>query len=303
MDITVVWKDAEGNGLPGSFDAFVRGAVYQADITLTAKNGYAFDPEISFQYPEGTVEDQPVDDLSEAVRALSTVTYKPTEAQVYISTVDLTGYIPFPVTGGTPVISFYAKDYGGTVSWKAGDTAVEGLFQARTVYEAEVTLYPGPGYVFSHTGQVIYQGNITGTFTYVGGMILAAIGFPETEGGQGNGAVNDLDLTDKVPAPVTGKTPVKSVSGSQQYTGDAAWSPAHSAFQAGTGYTATVTLTAASGYTFTGAGDFTHKGASKVSAAENTGGSIKVSIVFPAGQGGGTPGNDVDVGMETEWGQ
>jgi hypothetical protein len=59
MDVAAAWKDGNGQALDGDFNAFVLGAVYQADITLTPKEGFSFDPAISFKYPEGTVDAQP----------------------------------------------------------------------------------------------------------------------------------------------------------------------------------------------------------------------------------------------------
>jgi hypothetical protein len=82
-----------------------------------------------------------------------------------------------------------------------------------------------------------------------------------------------------VTAPVTGATPVGTVSGAG-YTGAVTWSGSPSTFAASTVYTATVTLTAASGYTLTGvaANYFTVSGAT----ATNSVNSGEVSAVFPA---------------------
>jgi hypothetical protein len=216
ITITAVWKDEAGNGLPESFNAFVKGAVYQADITLTVKNGYVFDPAISFRYPEGMVDRQPGDDFSGETRALSTVTYKPTEEPVYISAVDLTFYIPLPFTGGTPVTNFYSGTYGGMVGWKIGNTTLAGLFQGRTVYKADANLYPGPGYVFSPDVQVLYQwDHISDTFAYDEGKVLGSIIFPETAEtapGIGDYDVKDYDLQHYVPVPVAGGVPVTELS-------------------------------------------------------------------------------------------
>jgi hypothetical protein len=216
IDITAVWKDGAGSELPESFNAFVRGAVYQAEITLTAKNGYVFDPEISFQYPEGAVDSQPGDDFSGEIRALSTVTYRAAEEPEYLSTVDLTFYIPFPFMGGTPVTSFYSGNYGGMVSWKIGSTVLAGLFQGRTVYQADANLYPGPGYVFSPDVQVIYQWeDASDEFAYDEGKVLGSIVFPatgDTAPGIGDYDVKDYDLQHYVPIPVAGGTPVRKLS-------------------------------------------------------------------------------------------
>ena len=82
-----------------------------------------------------------------------------------------------------------------------------------------------------------------------------------------------------VTAPVTGATPVGTVSGAG-YTGTVTWSGSPSTFAASTAYTATVTLTAASGYTLTGvaANYFTVSGATATHSV-NSG---VVSAVFSA---------------------
>jgi len=82
-----------------------------------------------------------------------------------------------------------------------------------------------------------------------------------------------------VTSPELGATPVTTVSGTG-YTGTVTWSGSPSTFAASTVYTATVTLTAASGYTLTGvaANYFTVNGATATNAV-NSG---VVSAVFPA---------------------
>jgi hypothetical protein len=84
-----------------------------------------------------------------------------------------------------------------------------------------------------------------------------------------------------VTAPVTGATPVTSVSGAG-YTGTVTWSGSPTTFAATTAYTATVTLTANTGYTLTGvaANFFTVAGTSPT--ATNSVGSGVVTAVFPS---------------------
>jgi hypothetical protein len=163
MSVRVVWKDAGGLPLDDSFVAFVLGTVYQADITLTAKQGYAFDPLIRFSYPVNAVETQSADNAPDT-RALS-VGYKITAIPLPLppEDVDLTGLVPAPVMGGSPVTSFYAGTYGWMMVWKTGGAAVTGLFQAAAVYTAELTLYPAPGYTLAGS-----------SFTYTGSGTLNA---------------------------------------------------------------------------------------------------------------------------------
>ena len=55
--------------------------------------------------------------------------------------------IAVPVTGETPVTSVSTSDgtYTGTITWNPGD----GIFNEKTVYQANVALTAGEGYVFS----------------------------------------------------------------------------------------------------------------------------------------------------------
>lgn len=96
--------------------------------------------------------------------------------------------------------------------------------------------------------------------------------------------VTDLALTDKLTAPVTGGTPVTSITG-DQYTGTVTWNGAPTKFLGYTDYTATVTLMAKAGYTFSGVAQntLTHSGATAngVTHAAGTGGVLTVIVVFP----------------------
>jgi hypothetical protein len=89
-----------------------------------------------------------------------------------------------------------------------------------------------------------------------------------------------------VTAPVRGATPVTTVTSANGYTGTVSWASSTGAlvgnFRAATVYTATITLTAAAGYTLTGvsANFFTVAGTS--SAATNSINSGVITAVFPA---------------------
>ena len=82
-------------------------------------------------------------------------------------------------------------------------------------------------------------------------------------------------------APVLGGTPVTAITETEQYTGFVSWSPNDTIFAPDTAYTATVTLTAKSGYTLQGvsANFFTIIDAATVSNSANSG---VVTAVFPA---------------------
>jgi hypothetical protein len=94
-----------------------------------------------------------------------------------------------------------------------------------------------------------------------------------------------FNLTSLIPAPQPSATPVGSLADQEQYTGTVAWkegdTPVAGTFKGNTVYTAIVTLTAKTGYTFTGiAGNsFVHSGAATVANAADTG---VVTLAFTA---------------------
>lgn len=92
-------------------------------------------------------------------------------------------------------------------------------------------------------------------------------------------AIIDLAAIPGVVAPVTGESPVTTAIDTAQYTGTITWSPVADPFAAATAYTATITLTAKTGYTLTGVTEnfFTVAGATATNAA-NSG---VVTAVFP----------------------
>jgi hypothetical protein len=116
-------------------------------------------------------------------------------------------------------------------------------------------------------------------------LMLGAFAFSgcSVDGG-GNNVVGDSAITiaaiPGVVVPVRGATPVTTAIYTAQYTGTITWSPADNPFAATTVYTATIVLTAKSGYTLSGvaANFFTVAGATAANAA-NSG---TVSAVFPA---------------------
>jgi hypothetical protein len=292
----VLWLDAAGVELGEDFGSFVQDAVYQAKITLRVKEGYTFDPTMSFTYyPEGVVEKQPGPNFSAEVRELTVVRYRSAELPLLLSEeLDLTPYISAPITGASPVTSFFAGNYGGTAAWtKTGDKElVAGLFQAETAYTAAVRLYPGAGYVFPENGvEVVHDRAQAGPVMFTGDS--GAVSGDLTFGKTGTAVkVNDRSLTEKVPAPVPGKTPVTSFN-APQYDGVVEWGPSNAflsqdTFQDGQPYEATVTLTAKEGWTFAGmdksADAFIHTGAETVNngdwAVTETGTTIDVTIVF-----------------------
>ena len=107
-------------------------------------------------------------------------------------------------------------------------------------------------------------------------------------------AVNHLAISG-VTAPVTGATPVTSVTADSQYTGTVSWSTSPVKFAPAATYTATITLSATADNTFSGvaANSFTVAGATSVT---NSSGSGVITAVFPA-TAGCAPGDYINTGI------
>jgi hypothetical protein len=261
VGVTVVWKNEAGTPLGVDFTVFEGNTVYKAAITLTAKSGYAFDPDIPFTYPEDAVTRQS-SDRGGSVRIVN-VTYKAADVPAPIGNINLTPYVPAPVRGGTPVTSFSTGNYSGTVAWKTGGNAAHsGLFQGGTAYTAAVTLVPATGYAFAASVAVTHSGASPSSVSFTGGDGAATgdIGFGATEPEPAGGSVTvlDYDLRHYVPVPVTGAVPVTEITSRADVEVTVVWKNAaeeilgraFAVFEGNTVYRAVITLTAKTGYTF-----------------------------------------------------
>ena len=99
--------------------------------------------------------------------------------------------IAAPVTGGKPVASANASDgtYTGTITWNPGDST----FNEKTVYQANVALTAGEGYVFSADSiSQIAVGTVSGvTVSQDGKNLSFQITFPETAASSQNDGKTD----------------------------------------------------------------------------------------------------------------
>jgi hypothetical protein len=286
---TVDWSEAGTSAAHSGL--FQADTTYTAKLMLTAASGYTLDGVSGFTHTGGNI--------SAAGNIVSIVFPGTTSvAAAPVDDLDLTPYVSAPVRGGTPAAFFFAPQYWGRVEWKAGGAAHSGLFAGGTAYTATVTLTAASGCTFTGAGPFTHTGassiNTTGN--------MAAIVFPETTGVTA-APVDDLNLTPYVPAPVRGGNPAAFFF-APQYWGRVEWKEtisgaAHSGFFAGgTAYTATVTLTAVSGYTLDGVSGFTHTGASSINTTGNMAtinfkavplGDIDLTSQVPAPVTGGTP--------------
>jgi len=185
--------------------------------------------------------------------------------------------VTIPVTGATPVRAITENaQYSGTVTWSGSPST----FAAETQYIATIMLTAKKGYTMQGVAANFFT--VAGT-TFVNnaansGVITAV--FPATGGTANNPDVINMAVIDGVTVPVTGATPVTRISENSQYSGTVTWNGNPSAFAVDTQYTATITLTAKTGFTLQGVGAnfFTVAGATSVSNSANSG---VITAVFP----------------------
>ncbi|MDR2717876.1 MAG: formylglycine-generating enzyme family protein [Treponema sp.] len=181
-----------------------------------------------------------------------------------------------PVTGGTPVAAITENaQYSGTVTWN-GNPAT---FAAATAYTATITLTVKTGYTLQGVAADFFKVDGATASNAANSGVITAV-FPATAGTGGNLVKIDIAAIQGVTAPVTGETPVTAITQTAQYTGTVRWNGSPETFAAKTAYTATITLTAKTGYTLqsVGANFFTVAGATTVNNSANSG---VITAIFP----------------------
>jgi hypothetical protein len=267
--------------MPPAPEPFWLGAVYRADIRLTTKPGYLFIPGRSFAYPDGTLVN-PVPESDPNARRFDVI-YMPTMSSTKIDEFNLTPYVPKPISGATAALSFAGAQYTGTVNWRNAHTleVLTGPFQPGASYIAEVILSPAPGYTFTGVGQNVFIHTGAEAVSNPAGNGIITISFSPTGGAGSSMVVYDTILTNRLPKPVNGITPIMGITG-PQYAGTVAWIPSHSTFQLGTAYTAVLSLTAAPGFTFMGIGENVFLHGDAPGTVTNSPNSSTVRVAFPA---------------------
>jgi hypothetical protein len=149
-----------------------------------------------------------------------------------------------PATGEIPVTRITANSqYGGTVTWYPDDSR----FAPATQYTATINLEVNTGYTLQGIAANFFTvgGAESVSFNANSGVVTAI--FPATAAT----TIRSAEII--IAAPVLGMTPSTTArSNADSFTGTVSWSPSDSPFLGDTVYTATVTLTAAEGFTFTG---------------------------------------------------
>jgi len=266
--VTTITETAQYTGLVAWNTApttFAGATVYTAAITLTAKTGYTLMgvPHNFFTVAGAT----PVTNIANF--GAVTAVFPATAAVIDLAAIP---GVTAPVNGATPVDTITATaQYTGTVTWSPADNP----FKGEQVYTATITLTAIAGYTLTGVAADFFTvADATPVTNLVNSGVVTAV-FPETAA-----AVIDIAAISGVTAPVNGATPVATITPTAQYTGTVSWSGSPATFAGATVYTATITLTAKTGYTLTGvaADFFTVADATPVTNPVNSG---VVTAVFP----------------------
>ena len=160
----------------------------------------------------------------------------------------------------------------GNVAWSPAHNP----FQGGQVYTASITLTANSGYTFTGLTTATINGSAAVITNNTGAAVTLTHAFPETA----LAPITSAAIT--VTAPVIGAAPSTASASTGNFTrGNVTWSPAHSPFQHSTVYTASITLTANSGYTFTGLTTATING-NAAAVSNNIGTTVMLTRQFPA---------------------
>jgi hypothetical protein len=247
----------------GSPSTFAAGTIYTATITLTPSSGYTLTGvSADFFTIDGATSVS-----NSANSGVITAVFPAAPRTISASSIS----VRRPITGETPASAIVpGPGYTGTVSWSGSPTT----FAAGTIYTATITITPSSGYTLTGVSANSFRVPGTSVSHLANSGVITAV-FPATD------ATISVAAIAGVTAPVTGATPVTATTAGTGYTGTVSWSGSPSTFAAETIYTATISLTEAIGYTFTGvsANFFTVAGATSVTNSANSG---VITATFPA---------------------
>ena len=208
-----------------------------------------------------------------------------------VTMLELSAYITAPVEGEQPLSpNIDTTQYTGTVLWARGDgAAMDEIFDSETVYKAIVNLSAKTGFTFNelNADSFIYTGAVVTHGEGSGKTLTITITFPPTDSPLAD-TVTLLSLDAVITAPVESEEPLNPDINTTQYTGTVVWARGDGAamdpvFQYNTIYKAVLSISAKTGFTFTGLGanSFTYTGAA-VTHDEGSGKTLTVTIIFSA---------------------
>jgi hypothetical protein len=239
--------------------------IFGQKLSASTFSGGSTTPAGTFAWTDGTIEPN-------AGPRSYDVTFTPADSNNYKS-----------VTGG-PVSVKVAKADPSISKWPSAASITNG---------AELSTSALSGAVHSTPGSFAWT-NPTNVVPPFGTNNSYSVTFTPTDTNNYNTVTNNVSITVvnspitaaniTINAPTNGATPATTatVSASENFTsGTVSWSPLDTAFKGSTAYTATVTLTAKTGYTFTGSTNVKVNGAS-ASITGAPGNTLTLSYTFPA---------------------
>jgi hypothetical protein len=253
---------------------FAASTEYTATITLRLKEGFTLQGVTAdFFTVEGAISV-----TNEADSGIITAVF-PTTAANIINIAAIQG-VTVPVNGGVPVkfISENAQ-YSGTVTWNNNPSL--SVFSGSIIYSATITLTPKIGYTLQGVSANFFTvaGATSASNSANSGVITVV--FPATA------PTNTTSVSINIIAPVKGATQNTSATASSSAEGGinfnvglVSWSPNNNPFLGNTAYTASVTLTAHSGYTFAGLNSATING-QNATVSNNPSSTVTLSYTFP----------------------
>jgi len=253
---------------------FAASTVYTATITLTLKTGYTLQGVTANYFTINGATSV----INNANSGIITAEFPSTDATI-INIASIRG-ITVPVNGEVPVTRITENEqYSGTVTWSP---IVTGAFAAITQYTATINLTPKTGYTLNGVSAKFFTvGGATSVSNDANSGVITAK-FPATL----PTIIPFVSIS--IDAPVKSETPSTTAetsgsveSGINFSIGTVSWSPSDNLFLGGTVYTASVTLTANNGYTFTGLTSASING-QNAAVLNNTGSAITLSHTFPA---------------------
>jgi len=175
----------------------------------------------------------------------------------------------------TPGNGFVAFSFTAGVAGGSSITGYKYSLDGITYSNFSPALSGSSGTITSLTNGTNYRLSLKAVSAIGASAASAAQAFTPAASAYANAVVSGVS------SPAVGASPVSAVTSSSTYTGSISWSGSPTTFGPGTSYTATITLSPRSGYTFSGvpANYFTVSGATSVSNNANSG---VITAVFPA---------------------
>ena len=254
---------------PQGHTIFQGGKQYTAEVTLTRLN----DNHTFIGLTTATINGNNAS-VSNNTGASVTLSYQFTATDpITITSASIT--VTPPATGAIPSAS--AEPVGtdnftcSQVSW----TPTDNPFQGGKQYTASITLMAKEGYTFKGLAIATINGQTATITNNIETAVTLSCQFAETSYTIITAAAIN------VPAPVTGVAPGTTATGTGNFSiGKVTWTDNDNLFKGGKQYTATVTLSANSGHTFTGMTGATINGL-PATRSNNTGTTVTLSHTFP----------------------